>query len=112
MQPIWQDLYDGGVEIVLNGDSHWYERFAPLNAAGQPDASFGVREFIVGTGGQGLETPVAADRLSTSQVIDGSTHGVIKLTLHNGSYDWTFVPDEGTFTDSGTASCHREAHAA
>ena len=106
MQPIWQDLYDGGVEIVLNGDSHWYERFAPLNAAGQPDASFGVREFIVGTGGQGLETPVAADRLSTSQVIDGSTHGVIKLTLHNGSYDWTFVPDEGTFTDSGTASCH------
>ncbi len=105
-QPIWQDLYDGGVEIVLNGDSHWYERFAPLNAAGQPDASFGVREFIVGTGGQGLETPVAADRLSTSQVIDGSTHGVIKLTLHNGSYDWTFVPDEGTFTDSGTASCH------
>ena len=35
-QPIWQDLYDGGVDVVLNGDSHWYERFAPLNAAGSP----------------------------------------------------------------------------
>ncbi len=30
----------------------------------------------------------------------------MRLTLHGGSYDWAFVPDEGTFTDSGTTSCH------
>ncbi len=36
-----------------------------------------------------------------------STFGVLKLTLHPGSYDWTFVPVAGaTFTDSGTAACH------
>ena len=34
MQPIWQDLYDGGVDVVLNGDSHWYERFAPHERRG------------------------------------------------------------------------------
>ena len=40
-------------------------------------------------------------------MLNGSTHGVIKLTLHNGSYDWQFVNDgESTFTDSGTGSCH------
>jgi peptidoglycan/xylan/chitin deacetylase (PgdA/CDA1 family) len=106
MQAIWQDLYDGGVEVVLNGDSHWYERFMPVNAAGQADNAFGVREFIVGTGGQGLDNPAA--ELPISQVINNTTHGVIKLTLHSGSYDWTFVPtgDEGSFTDSGSASCH------
>ncbi len=104
MQPIWQDLYNGGADVVLNGDSHWYERFAQVNAAGAIDPSFGVREFIVGTGGQGLDTP--AQQLPISQVVDHSTHGVIKLTLHNGSYDWSFVPDEGTFTDSGSTNCH------
>ena len=103
-QAIWQDLYKGGVDTVLNGDSHWYERFAQLNASGQPDTSFGVREFIVGTGGAGLDTPGA--EVATSQALNATTHGVIKMTLHNGSYSWTFVPDEGTFTDSGTANCH------
>jgi len=104
MQPIWQDLYDGGVDVVLNGDSHWYERFAQVNGSGQRDAAFGTREFIVGTGGQGLDTP--ATPLGISEVANNSTHGVLKLTLHSGSYDWGFVPDEGTFTDSGTTSCH------
>jgi peptidoglycan/xylan/chitin deacetylase (PgdA/CDA1 family) len=103
-QPIWQDLYDAGVDVVLNGDSHWYERFTPLNAAGQPDAAYGVREFIVGTGGAGLDTP--GSPLATSEALNAQTHGVLRLTLHNGSYSWAFVPDEGTFTDSGTTSCH------
>jgi peptidoglycan/xylan/chitin deacetylase (PgdA/CDA1 family) len=103
-QTIWQDLYDGGVDVALNGDSHWYERFAQLDASGQPDSNFGVREFIVGTGGAGLDTPGAG--VPTSQALDATTHGVIKLTLHSGSYGWSFVPDEGSFTDSGTGSCH------
>jgi acid phosphatase type 7 len=69
------------------------------------DSAHGVREFIVGTGGQGLEAPGA--EVATSQVLNGSTHGVIKLTLHNGTYDWQFLNDgESSFTDSGTGSCH------
>jgi peptidoglycan/xylan/chitin deacetylase (PgdA/CDA1 family) len=104
IQAIWQDLYNGHVDVVLNGDSHWYERFAQLNAGGAPDPASGVREFIVGTGGQGLDTPAA--QLPTSQVLNDTTHGVLRMTLHAGSYDWSFVPDEGTFTDTGTANCH------
>jgi peptidoglycan/xylan/chitin deacetylase (PgdA/CDA1 family) len=105
MQQLWQDLYNGGADVALNGDSHWYERFAPLNAAGAVDNTRGVREFIVGTGGAALDTPGA--EVPTSQVLNNSTHGIIKMTLHNGSYDWSFVNDgESSFTDSGTASCH------
>jgi peptidoglycan/xylan/chitin deacetylase (PgdA/CDA1 family) len=104
-QQLWQDLYKGGVDVVLNGDSHWYERFAPLNASGAIDNTYGVREFIVGTGGAGLETP--GTELATSQLLNATTHGVIKLTLHNGSYGWQFLNDGGsTFTDSGTGTCH------
>ena len=103
-QQIWQDLYTGGADVVLNGDSHWYERFQPLNANGQVDTANGVREFIVGTGGAGLDTPGA--QVPTSAVLNATTHGVIRMTLHATSYGWQFVPDEGTFTDSGTATCH------
>ncbi len=103
-QAIWQDLYSAGVDVVLNGDSHWYERFAQLDASGKPDPTYGTREFIVGTGGAGLDTPGAPS--STSEALNATTHGVIRMTLHNGSYSWAFLPDEGTFTDSGTTNCH------
>lgn len=104
-QELWQDLYNGGVDVVLAGNDHWYERFAPLNASGQVDNTNGTREFIVGTGGAGLEQP--GTEVPTSQVLNNTTHGVIRLTLHNGSYDWQFVNDgESGFTDSGSSPCH------
>jgi hypothetical protein len=91
--------------VVLNGDSHWYERWAPQNSSGVVDNAFGVREFIVGTGGAGLDTPGAPR--SGSQLLDNSTHGVIKMTLHSGSYGWQFSnTGESAFTDSGSANCH------
>jgi len=105
MQQLWQDLYNGGADVVLNGDSHWYERFAPLSATGAIDNAHGVQEFIVGTGGAGLEPP--GTEVPTSQVLNGTTHGIIKMTLHNGSYSWQFINNgESSFTDSGSASCH------
>ncbi|MDP2675361.1 MAG: hypothetical protein Q8Q00_10695 [Dehalococcoidia bacterium] len=51
MQAIWNDLYDYGADVVLAGHTHLYERFAPLDSAGQPDPAYGIREFVVGTGG-------------------------------------------------------------
>jgi peptidoglycan/xylan/chitin deacetylase (PgdA/CDA1 family) len=104
-QQLWQDLYNGGADVVLNGDSHWYERFAPMDASGNPDPSYGIREFIVGTGGQSLDTP--ATPLATSQVLNNTSHGVIQMVLHAGSYDWRFLHvADRSFTDSGTANCH------
>ena len=42
-----------------------------------------------------------------SVVRSSSTYGVLKLTLRAGSYDWAFVPVAGgTFTDSGSGTCH------
>ena len=105
-QPFWQDLYGGGVSAVLNGDSHWYERFVPMDGSGNASTG-GMREFIVGTGGAGLDTP--SSPLATSAVLNANTHGVLKLVLHQGSYDWSFVHDsDGTFTDSGSAQCRAQ----
>lgn len=100
----WRAAAAAGVEMILNGHDHDYERFAPMDARGKPSAT-GVREFVVGTGGYSLN-PFRAIQ-PNSVVRNDTTFGVLKLTLRAGSYDWQFLPAAGgTFTDRGTASCH------
>ena len=54
LQPLMQALYDGGTDIILGGHWHNYERLAPMNADGASDPAFGIRSFVVGTGGTGV----------------------------------------------------------
>ena len=106
MQPFWDVSYQYGVDIILVGHDHVYERFAPMAPNGTADPTFGVRQFTVGTGGAAAQSFGTA--LPTSQVRSPSqTYGVMKLTLHATTYDWLFLPIAGTtFTDSGTGSVH------
>jgi hypothetical protein len=100
---IWEILYEYGLDVVLNGHVHLYERFAPQDPKGIADTN-GIREFVVGTGGGG--SFVGYSPIANSEVINNQTYGVIKLTLHKFSYDWEFIPIEGqTFTDSGSDDC-------
>lgn len=101
----WQALYDYGVDIVVNGHDHDYERFAPQDPNGNADPLHGIREFVVGTGGAGTRA-TSKPFLPTTEVRNDNTLGVIKLTLHPTSYDWEFVHVAGgTFTDSGSEAC-------
>ena len=105
MQPMLADLYAKGVDLVLNGHAHLYERMEPINASNQTDNAFGMRTFVVGTGG--ASHGVIGSISSHSQVLDNTTFGVMKLTLHPTSYDYQFMPVEnGTVTDSGTQAVH------
>jgi hypothetical protein len=105
-EPLWQALYDAGAEIVVSGHEHNYERFAPQQPNGTADAVNGIREFVVGTGGTGHYNDLGT-QLPNSELFNGTTFGVLKLTLGPGTYSWNFVPVAGeTFTDSGSGSCH------
>jgi hypothetical protein len=105
VKPLWDALYAAGAEVVLAGHDHDYERFAPQTSSGAADASRGIREFVVGTGGK--EHYSISSTKPNSQVHNTDTFGVLKLTLHPDSYDWRFLPEAGkTFTDSGTGPCH------
>jgi hypothetical protein len=104
-QPVWQALYDFNADVVLSGHEHNYERFAPQTPTGAADAARGIREFVVGTGGANHYT--GHNAIPNSEVFNGSTYGVLKLTLSATSYSWQLLPVAGqSFTDSGTASCH------
>ena len=101
----WRDLFSDGAEIVLNGHLHAYERFAPQTPDQEPDAN-GIREFIVGTGGENYQTFDPVPELN-SEVRKARVFGILELTLHAASYDWRFVPNDGeTFADSGSGTCH------
>jgi hypothetical protein len=105
VKPLWDALYEAGAEIVLNSSRRFYERFAPQTSDGDPDPEWGIRQFIVGMGGWSSGS-FGAIR-PNSEVREGRTFGVLKLTLHDTSYEWEFVPIAGqTFSDGGSGTCH------
>ena len=103
--PLWNALYDYGADLVLNGHDHIYERFAQQRPNGTRDAAYGIREIIIGTGGRPLYNFNTIQ--PNSEARNNTVFGVLRLTLRSNSYDWRFVPVAGgTYTDSGTDSCH------
>ncbi len=102
---VWDALYRAGVEAIINGHDHDFERFAPQTPSGKNDAARGIRQFVVGTGGAGLRGFFGTK--ANSEVRNAQTWGVMKLTLNAASYSWRFVPVAGkTFSDSGSSPCH------
>jgi acid phosphatase type 7 len=105
LEPLWAALYVANADVVLNGHAHNYQRFAPQNPVGVADPARGIREFVVGTGGNPTLHPVAA--VANTEVTNNDTWGVLKMTLHPRGYDWQFLRAAGgNFTDSGSQPCH------
>jgi hypothetical protein len=106
MAQVFQALYDAGADVVVTGHDHGYQRFMPANPSGSPDATRGMREFVVGTGGAELYEWKTDSTLL--EVRGNVSFGVLQLQLTPGSYSWQFesVPGPTGFSDSGTGTCH------
>ena len=97
---------DEGVDVVLDGNNHLYQRWAPQDAHGNAIAG-GPVQFVVGTGGRQLYPfgrPPMPENLEATQ---NKTFGVLQMTLHESSYDhaWVSVPGDPAFEDTGTVAC-------
>jgi hypothetical protein len=108
-------LYNSGVDVVMSGHNHVYERTGPIRYddgygyGWDPDGK-GPITFTVGTGG--------VDRLNAfrdEHDIDknvsmrhiANTYGVTKFTLKDGGFDYQFIPvSAGGQTDQGSEQCH------
>ncbi|GAB1691904.1 metallophosphoesterase family protein [Krasilnikovia sp. M28-CT-15] len=116
---LFQTLYKYKVELVLSGHEADYERFAPLNPDGRQDP-LGVRQYVVGTGGQAHYRPGPGDggrdakgKLSEKAVrpigefVDFDHHGVLELELKPDSWSWRFYAvGVGNPLDKGEEPCH------
>lgn len=101
---VWQVLHREGVDVVLNGHDHDYERFAPQRPDGTADATRGIREFVAGLGGHSRYGFTTVRRNSQKRYNAG--YGVLKLELFPASYRWSFVGVDGRVKDSGEGRCH------
>ncbi|HSM45738.1 MAG TPA: DNRLRE domain-containing protein [Acidimicrobiia bacterium] len=104
MAPVFELLFDAGVDVVLNGDNHFYERFEPMDGDGDLDDQ-GIRQFVVGTGGHslaGFGPPV-----TNSVVRYREAFGILVLSLFEDGYRWEFLSEPGVlFSDRGADLCH------
>jgi acid phosphatase type 7 len=135
-QAFWQLLYQYGADLVLNGHDHLYAHYRPLNPSGNYDPRNGLREFVVGTGGETLDPVVtttvtsggsetnmedptgnpAFNALNLEAGATGDYWGVMALTLNPFGYEWDFesaleaplpgAPASPTFSDKGVGTCH------
>ena len=87
--PLWDELAaTGGLEIVLTGHNHQYERFEPMDCAGKERAD-GARSFVVGSGGKDLYD--FGDVRRGSEFRNDRDFGLLKLVLYENSYEWEFI---------------------
>jgi hypothetical protein len=102
---LWTVLYDAGVDLIVNGHEHHYERFRPQNPAGVADTVKGIEQIIVGTGGATLRG-VREERAVNSVADIFGVFGVLKLLLGPGEYRHAFLDTQGRIWDQGGRKCH------
>jgi hypothetical protein len=104
--PWWTTAYAHGVDLILNGHDHDYERFTTMDPSGA-FAEDGIREFVVGTGGVATRPFGSIQPGSHKRITGNANWGVLALDLTAASYSWRFVDaDSGNVLDSGSTSCH------
>jgi acid phosphatase type 7 len=119
VRPFWDMLYAAGADVILSGHAHRYELHAPMTPEGELDPTTGIRQLVVGTGGEPGGGEVDANQVPQGvlQKVIIDKFGVIKLDLNSpdnaypkGSYSWAFIAVDGTANgtvlDSGSDQCH------
>ena len=92
---LWKIVNDGGVDVVLNGHDHIYERFAKRSD---------IQQFVVGTGGKNHYRITTKAPGSKKRI--GNRYGVLRLDLSSdGTYQHAFVTASGSVLDKGSKTC-------
>ena len=102
--PLWQVLYERGVDLVLNGHDHDYERFKPMTPDGVLDPTKGITEIVAGTGGEELRG--FNDVLENSAYRIEGRAGVLLLTLGDKEWRSAWVEVGGRIWDQAGGKCH------
>lgn len=100
----WQLLYNAGVDVVIAGHEHDYERFLPQSPAGVLDSVKGIVSFVVGTGGGRLRG--FTRQAENSEFRLEGHFGVLKMTMGASEFQWAFLDTEGHVWDPGAGKCH------
>jgi Calcineurin-like phosphoesterase len=100
----WQLLIDHGVEMLISGHQHNYERYDRLNASGTVDSVNGVRQFTVPPGGQTSSSITESGSPVPAAYAAYNVVGFLRLKLFADHYEWDVITPSGqpSYSDSGT----------
>ena len=105
LSAIWSLLASNHVTLVLNAHDHDYQRYEPLDGAGNASTG-GITEIVVGSGGHGRQSAVASAPDAAHLVAsDFSSFGAVKFNLYPTSAAFKFVSTAGQVVDSGLVPC-------
>jgi hypothetical protein len=96
---------DRGVDLVISGHNHAYERLEPMRADGSLNHTTGIRSTIVGTGGRSL-VAFTGTAAPNSAYRDDRHFGVLTLRLSPTGWTQAFKTTDGQSLDAVSAGCN------
>jgi hypothetical protein len=105
LRPIWRTLASRGADLVLNGHDHNYQHWKRLNANGAVRRN-GTAEFVVGSGGHGIEQRDRPPDGRLIKMVDREgTFGALRLVLNRHGAEYRYVTVDGRTRDIGVLPC-------
>ena len=115
MNDIWTLMAQHGVDIVITGHDHDYQRWVPLdgtvnnsapNGFGNPSPT-GITEFVAGGGGHGIQTFKGTDsRMVIGYDTSPYTFGALRLQLNQYGASFQYINHQNIVLDSGAVPCN------
>jgi chitodextrinase len=108
MNAMWALMAQQGVDIVLTGHDHDYQRWMPLDANGNPSPT-GITEFVAGGGGHGIQQFKVTDpqnRMVIGFDTSPNTFGALRLQLNQYGASFQYINYQSTILDSGSVPCN------
>lgn len=88
MRSVWKTLDDRGVDMVVAGHAHSYQRYQRMNYRGQEVAS-GMPSTIVGTGGRSVDDVTEFSWHGALDALDDTHFGFLKMLFNSTATGWT-----------------------
>ena len=102
---IWNLIAANGVDVVLVGHEHNYERWHPLNGLGEV-VEEGPVQMVVGTGGHEVSAFALHDeRMAFGVDTVPDAYGALRVELSKDTFDYEYVNTQVETLDSGSISC-------
>jgi len=88
MRSVWKTLDERGVDMVVTGHAHSYQRYQRMNYQGTGTSS-GMPSVIVGTGGKSLIKVNTISWASSLAYLDDTRFGFLKMVFNSTGTGWT-----------------------
>lgn len=102
---LWNLMANSGVDLVITGHDHGYQRWQPLDGGLQPSPD-GTTQFVVGAGGHGIQAFVRTDpRFVVGYDTSPFAFGALRLQLNPNGAEYRYVNIDSQILDDGVIPC-------